>query len=47
MKRSQEADKPFFVWLNTCRMHMYTRLSDEYRYLPNPTPPSPTSTAAV
>ena len=36
MKRSQEADKPFFVWLNTCRMHMYTRLSDEHRYLAQP-----------
>ena len=36
MKRSQEADKPFFVWLNTCRMHMYTRLSDENRYRAQP-----------
>ena len=36
MKRSQEADKPFFVWFNTCRMHMYTRLSDENRYLAQP-----------
>jgi arylsulfatase A-like enzyme len=36
MKRSQEADKPFFVWFNTCRMHMYTRLTDEHRYLAQP-----------
>ena len=36
MKRSQEADKPFFVWLNTSRMHMYTRLRDEHRYLAQP-----------
>jgi arylsulfatase len=36
MKRSQAADKPFFVWLNTCRMHMYTRLTDEHRYLAQP-----------
>ena len=36
MKRSQEADKPFFVWLNTSRMHMYTRVRDEHRYLAQP-----------
>ena len=36
MKRAKEADKPFFVWLNTCRMHMYTRLTDEHRYLAQP-----------
>lgn len=36
MKRSQAADKPFFVWLNTCRMHMYTRLTEEHRYLAQP-----------
>ncbi|WP_010111104.1 arylsulfatase [Acinetobacter sp. P8-3-8] len=33
MKRSKEADKPFFVWLNTSRMHMYTHLRDSNRYL--------------
>ena len=33
IKRAKEADKPFFVWFNPCRMHMYTRLSDESRYL--------------
>ena len=47
MKRSQEADKPFFVWLNTSRMHMYTRLATSIATSPNPTPPSTTSTAAV
>lgn len=36
MKRSQAADKPFFVWINTCRMHMYARLTDEHRYLAQP-----------
>ncbi|MGR3805113.1 sulfatase-like hydrolase/transferase [Marinibacterium profundimaris] len=33
MAASQEADAPFFVWLNTSRMHLYTRLSEESRYL--------------
>jgi len=33
IKRAKEADKPFFVWFNPCRMHMYTRLSDKSRYL--------------
>jgi len=33
MKRAKEANKPFFVWFNPCRMHMYTRLSDEHKYL--------------
>jgi len=33
IKRAKEADKPFFVWFNPCRMHMYTRLSEESRYL--------------
>jgi len=32
MKRSQDEGKPFFVWLNTSRMHLYTRLNDEWRY---------------
>ncbi len=30
MKKSKEADKPFFVWLNTSRMHLYTRVDDEW-----------------
>lgn len=32
MKASKEQDKPFFVWLNTSRMHLYTRLDDKWRY---------------
>ncbi len=30
MKKADEADKPFFVWLNTSRMHLYTRIGDEW-----------------
>ena len=30
MKQSKAAGKPFFVWLNPSRMHVYTHLSDEY-----------------
>jgi arylsulfatase len=36
MKRAKEADKPFFVWLNPSRMHMFTRLSDDHKYLAAP-----------
>ena len=25
-------DRPFFVWLNATRMHLYTRLNDKWRY---------------
>jgi arylsulfatase len=32
MAAAKEADEPFFVWLNTSRMHLYTRLNDEWRY---------------
>lgn len=32
MKRAQQNKKPFFVWLNTSRMHLYTRLNDHWRY---------------
>jgi arylsulfatase len=32
MRRSKAAGKPFFVWLNTSRMHLYTRLNDQWRY---------------
>ena len=32
MARAKEAGEPFFVWLNTSRMHLYTRLNDEWRY---------------
>ena len=30
MERSVDADEPFFVWLNTSRMHLYTRIDDEW-----------------
>ncbi|WP_084591582.1 arylsulfatase [Gilvimarinus agarilyticus] len=33
IKRAKDEGKPFFVWFNPSRMHMYTRLSDESRYL--------------
>jgi len=32
MDSAQEAGEPFFVWLNPSRMHLYTRLNDEWRY---------------
>ena len=32
MKKAKDDDKPFFVWLNTTRMHLYTRLDDNWRY---------------
>ena len=33
IKGAKAQGKPFFVWFNPSRMHMYTRLSDESRYL--------------
>ncbi len=30
MKKSKEVNEPFFVWLNTSRMHLYTRIGDEW-----------------
>ncbi|NMM48274.1 arylsulfatase [Marinigracilibium pacificum] len=30
IKRSKDEDEPFFVWLNTSRMHLYTRIEDEW-----------------
>ena len=30
MKKANQEDKPFFVWLNTSRMHLYTRLNDKW-----------------
>jgi len=32
MKKAKEDGKPFFVWLNTSRMHLYTRLNEKWRY---------------
>ncbi|BHH82745.1 arylsulfatase [Desulforhopalus sp. 52FAK] len=30
MKKAQAANEPFFVWLNTSRMHLYTRVHEEW-----------------
>jgi len=30
MARAKDADEPFFVWMNTSRMHLYTRIEDEW-----------------
>jgi arylsulfatase A-like enzyme len=35
-KKSKSDNKPFFIWLNTSRMHMYTHLSKESRNLALP-----------
>jgi arylsulfatase len=32
MNQSKGQNKPFFVWLNTTRMHLYTHLNDKWRY---------------
>jgi arylsulfatase len=32
MEAAQASGEPFFVWLNTSRMHLYTRLNEEWRY---------------
>lgn len=32
MQKAKADNKPFFVWLNTSRMHLYTRLNDKWRY---------------
>ncbi len=36
IERAKDDDKPFFVWLNPSRMHMYTHLKPESRYLALP-----------
>ncbi|MGN6646549.1 MAG: arylsulfatase [Cytophaga sp.] len=36
MKKSKEEGKPFFVWLNTSRMHLYTHLNEKWRYAAQP-----------
>ncbi len=33
MKKAQDADKPFFIWVAPTRQHVYIHLSDEDRYL--------------
>lgn len=32
MKQAKVEDKPFFIWLNPTRMHLYTRLNEKWRY---------------
>jgi arylsulfatase len=32
MEKAKADNKPFFVWLNATRMHLYTRLNDKWRY---------------
>jgi len=32
MKKAKADGRPFFVWINTSRMHLYTRLNDQWRY---------------
>jgi arylsulfatase len=36
MVKSQKADKPFFLWLNPTRMHVFTYLSPKYEALRTP-----------
>jgi arylsulfatase A-like enzyme len=36
MKKSKEAGKPFFLWHNTTRMHVFTFLAEKYKALMNP-----------
>jgi len=31
MEKAQQANKPFFVWFNSTRMHYFTHVPDEYR----------------
>lgn len=32
MRRAKAEDRPFFVWLNATRMHLYTHLNERWRY---------------
>lgn len=32
MKKAKADNKPFFIWLNPTRMHLYTRLNEKWRY---------------
>jgi arylsulfatase len=36
MRRAKEGNKPFFIWLNPSRMHLFTHLSEKDRYLAQP-----------
>lgn len=35
MEQAKEAGKPFFIWHNTTRMHVWTYLSDKYKKMMN------------
>lgn len=32
MRKANDGDEPFFIWLNTSRMHLYTHLNEKWRY---------------
>jgi arylsulfatase A-like enzyme len=36
MRKTQKEDKPFFIWLNPTRMHVFTHLSQKYEALRTP-----------
>ena len=36
MKKAKDAGKPFFLWHNTTRMHVWTFLSAKYKAMMNP-----------
>ncbi len=33
IEQAQQEGKPYFVWLNPSRTHLFTHLTDEHRYL--------------
>jgi hypothetical protein len=41
MDKAKQANKPFFVWLNPTRMHVYTHLSPKYQAMETPDPEGP------
>ena len=36
MKQAKDAGKPFFLWHNTTRMHVFTFLAEKYKAMRNP-----------
>jgi arylsulfatase A-like enzyme len=36
MKRAKESGKPFFLWHNTTRMHVFNFLAEKYKAMMNP-----------
>ena len=36
MKKAKDSGKPFFLWHNTTRMHVFTFLADKYKAMMNP-----------